>query len=359
MNISLPENKFLILVLSHSGQNRACARIETIKSKRIVANISENDLKVSIALAQESPLDPTLVDIDISLNEAAYSYGIDELPTISRGSLNARCENINNIIFNPAAVSPFTVPIEGLGTSDQYAIGDLSGKYGTLQRKSNERISTVDFNLPLFGADSVVGRALVFYSTNGTILSCTNLDLEDTQMTVAFATFDQPIQGQLILKQPRNQCNQDTLVYLEISRQAEMLTNLTHRHSWTIRESSIPTESSWSTQECSAAGGVFNPFNRTDDPFQDCSAFHLEACRLGEMMRKFRPIDIAPLKLDDSGMPILRKYHFIDSYLPLCGPNSVVDRSILISQEQMSHAPLACTTIVALENDVLSSESST
>lgn len=132
------------------------------------------------------------------------------------------------------------MPIEGLGTSDQYAIGDLSGKYGTLQQKENEKISTVDFNLPLFGAHSIVGRALVFYSHNGSTVACSNLDLFESDMTVAFATFDRPVQGQVILKQRKHNCTDDTYVYFEISRSAENSTN-SFAHEWSIRRNPIFT----------------------------------------------------------------------------------------------------------------------
>lgn len=206
----------------------------------MVAKFSEDHLTGQVMFSQESPIDPTLVDIELKVNQYSYSYGIDELPTISRSSeIVKRCPNINNIIYNPANISPFSVPIEGLGTSDQYAIGDLSGKYGTLLQKPNEKISTVDFNLPLFGSHSVVGRALVFYAPNGTTVACANLDLVDTEMTVAFATFDKPIQGQIILKQAVDNCTDNTYVYFEVSRSNQVATTINHR--WSIHKNPIFT----------------------------------------------------------------------------------------------------------------------
>ena len=221
-----------------------------------MARFEEDTLSGQVMFSQESPIDPTLVDIELKSNQYAYSYGIDELPTIARSSEEPKkCANINNIIFNPANISPFSVPIEGLGTSDQYAIGDLSGKYGTLLQKHNEKISTVDFNLPLFGAHSILGRALVFYASNGSTVACANLEQSETDMTVAFATFDRPVQGQVILKQRKNHCTDDTYVYFEMSRSMENGTT-TYGHDWSIRKNPIFT----GNHHCSLACNVYSYF---------------------------------------------------------------------------------------------------
>src|SRR5699024_3390944 len=100
--------------------------------------------------------------------------------------------------------------------------------------------STVDFNLPLFGAHSVVGRALVFYAPNGSTVACANLELADADMTIAFATFDKPVQGQIILKQATNSCTDNTYVYFEISRSGENATASVN-HEWTIHKSPVFT----------------------------------------------------------------------------------------------------------------------
>lgn len=238
----LPPSSAFFFLLYSQGKVIACAPIEQISPKRVVARFEEDHLQAQVMFSQESPIDPTLVDIELKSNTHAYSYGIDELPTISRGSEEPKeCANINNIIYNINNISPFSVPIEGLGTSDQYAIGDLSGKYGTLLQKANEKISTVDFNLPLFGSQSIVGRAMVFYAPNGSTVACANLDLSEGDMTVAFATFDRPVQGQVILKQRKNNCTDDTYVYFEISRSDAEKGLTSFAHDWSIRRNPIFT----------------------------------------------------------------------------------------------------------------------
>lgn len=65
---------------------------------------------------------------------------------------------------------------------DQYAIGDLSGKFCSLSYPStinsnyksdgitpikSLNLYSTDYNLPLFGKNSIIGRALVFYDLEG------------------------------------------------------------------------------------------------------------------------------------------------------------------------------------------------
>ncbi|XP_075676514.1 uncharacterized protein LOC113797784 [Dermatophagoides pteronyssinus] len=355
---NLLSNENLYLILRNNGKNIACSPIHQLLSRKTIAKFNDIDHQLigQVMFSQESPIDPTLVDIELKINKYAYSYGIDELPTIARtAESNKICPNINNIIYNPTNISPFSVPIEGLGTSDQYAIGDLSGKYGTLLQKSDEKISTVDFNLPLFGPESVVGRALVFYSPNGTTIACANLELVDIDMSVAFATFDKPVQGQIIFKQPKNHCNEDTTVYFEISHSNDNLT-ITKNHQWNIHHNPIFTDNSWSTSDCNRTDKIFNPYNKTIDSiyYRDCqngNSNPIQSCIIGDMSRKLSPIDIVPYKINDNGDVNLKKYYFIDIHLPLCGPNSIIGRSIQINQQDSDSRPLACTNIVLFESE--------
>ena len=65
--------------------------------------------------------------------------------------------------FNPYNWDASESPKPSVGTPDQYEIGDLSGKYGLLKQQSNMRGVFNDSNLPLFGAQSVVGRSIVVH----------------------------------------------------------------------------------------------------------------------------------------------------------------------------------------------------
>ena len=51
-----------------------------------------------------------------------------------------------------------------LGTNDEYEIGDLSGKYGSFLNLTSYKKQHKDYNLPLFGRNSIQGRSLVIHN---------------------------------------------------------------------------------------------------------------------------------------------------------------------------------------------------
>ena len=220
----------------NSGKILSCAPLQRVWPRMASAKFNYAMLKGSVDMTQETPLDPTIVDLNIEVFRSAYSYGIDELPKIVRNKdlTTKECPNIHSVIYNPHNIDPELVPGEGQGTTDQYAVGDLSGKYGNLADKTSEVLTVTDFNLPLFGRDSIIGRALVFYSPEGTTIGCSNIELNGVNMTTAFATFDHPIQGQFIFRQPTDNCSSDTYVYIEISKPGDDNATKTSNHGWHI-----------------------------------------------------------------------------------------------------------------------------
>lgn len=67
--------------------------------------------------------------------------------------------------FNPFNVDKSSSPPNGQGSSDQYEVGDLSGKYGDLAMKTEVAGSFVDPSITLFGRLSIVGRAIVIHKS--------------------------------------------------------------------------------------------------------------------------------------------------------------------------------------------------
>ena len=49
------------------------------------------------------------------------------------------------------------------GTDDEYEIGDLSGKYGSFLNLTTYNEEHTDYNLPLFGVNSIQGRSVVIH----------------------------------------------------------------------------------------------------------------------------------------------------------------------------------------------------
>lgn len=65
--------------------------------------------------------------------------------------------------WNPLKVDPSTSPAPAQGTTDLYEMGDLSGKFGTLDNKNKYYSTHNDTMLPLFGPRSILGRSIVIH----------------------------------------------------------------------------------------------------------------------------------------------------------------------------------------------------
>lgn len=65
--------------------------------------------------------------------------------------------------WNPFDINVKSSPPPKQGTTDQYEMGDLSGKFGTLDELVQYEDAYNDTNLPLFGYNSVIGRSVVIH----------------------------------------------------------------------------------------------------------------------------------------------------------------------------------------------------
>lgn len=365
---------YVVIYSEHDpGEPVACAPLRFVKPKTAAAKFQSHSVQGSVVFSQDSPYDVTLARINLNFpNSDGHSYGIDELPMIIRRKSDTRvCPNIREIIYNPHHVEPSSVPPEGEATTDQYAVGDLSGKYGSLTGKASEKIQVSDFNLPLFGPVSVIGRALTIYSSDGVAIACSNVELT-SPMTTAFATFDFGIQGQFIFRQPMNDCNGDTYVYIEVSKptsggaaaaaaaSSTASTSADHAghhqhqrsidHNWHIHANAVDSGlDHLSTTECAPAGGHFNPYNTSTASIysRDCTPFNVLRCELGDLSAKMFTIEIPPYRVKGNGHePDIGKFFGTDIDLPLCGPVSVVNRSVVVHVADFGPQRLACSTVI-------------
>lgn len=236
-----PVAYFILFDEENPQEILACAVLTEVQSKSARVKFpSDSDVQGSLTFSQETPFDATKVEASLKLNTKAYSYGIDLIPTIRRRKNEPKsCPNIKETIYNPFFKDPEEIPPEGQGTTDQYAVGDLSGKFGTLSNKNQEFFTTWDFNLPLFGQFSVVGRAVVIYAPDGPAIACSNIELIGKNVSTAYATFDVPLQGQFIFRQPLGECSTDTYVYIEISKPDGSENKKTFNHPWHIHENPV------------------------------------------------------------------------------------------------------------------------
>lgn len=120
--------------------------------------MNETNINLELTLWQKSKFEVTNVYSKAETAQNDISLGLHEMPLIPKtyktplNKMN-NCLGIGNV-FNPTGKT-FPATAERL-TQDQYAIGDLSGKY-------NYDSSSWDIFLPLFGSNSVIHRSLVVY----------------------------------------------------------------------------------------------------------------------------------------------------------------------------------------------------
>uniref|UniRef100_A0A8C5CKL6 Superoxide dismutase copper/zinc binding domain-containing protein n=1 Tax=Gadus morhua TaxID=8049 RepID=A0A8C5CKL6_GADMO len=114
---------------------------------------------------QASSRGKTAVNVSLAgLDGLASGYHVHILPIKSGNSNPCSDANIRGH-YNPFNVS--TSPDPGTGTVDQYEIGDISGKFGTLAGRNAIQAVYEDSNMPLSGPLGILGRSLVIHYTNG------------------------------------------------------------------------------------------------------------------------------------------------------------------------------------------------
>lgn len=147
--------------------------------------ISSRGIKGSVTLSQETPFNPAWVNVSLNpINDLetrlryetkVTAYRIHELPIELEKPMDdgkASCLTTKNT-YNPLHVEETMVPPPGLGTQDQYPVGDLSGKLQGRKEGSqhldilagSEKLSGLywDTYLPLSGKYSVAQRSLVIH----------------------------------------------------------------------------------------------------------------------------------------------------------------------------------------------------
>lgn len=121
-------------------------------------SVNETKINLELTLWQKSKFEVTNVYSKTETDQNDITLRLHEMPLIPKiykSPLNIynNCLGIGNV-FNPTG-KLFPATAERL-TQDQYAVGDLSGKY-------NYDSSSWDIFLPLFGRNSVIHRSLVLY----------------------------------------------------------------------------------------------------------------------------------------------------------------------------------------------------
>ena len=177
----------------------------------------------TIRFLQISPFDRTRVDIQLSgLEGIAGEYHIQEYPIGSDSkSFPMRCDEM----YVGPQWNPLNVPRnteKPPATSDEYAIGDLSGKFGSLENMSNVSQTHYDPNIPLYGLFGIIGRSVVVRSSNMTPWVCANILYTRPVLQVTYFINTSNIVGQVTLTQPANDPFAATTIIVELEILGEL-----------------------------------------------------------------------------------------------------------------------------------------
>lgn len=111
---------------------------------------------------QETPYDLTNVEVTLKGLEKVRGYHVHVTPVEMQ--LTFPCEDSTLYgHWNPLNINPKSSPAAGHGTPEQYEMGDLSGKWGTLSGLTHASLTYNDSQLALLGPSSIIGRSVVIH----------------------------------------------------------------------------------------------------------------------------------------------------------------------------------------------------
>ena len=260
--------------------------------------------------------------------QGQYNMSIREFPVKFIGPSTEVCQSLHlGDIFDPR--NAMKIAKYGstctISNHSACAVGDLAGKYGRL----NGIFEKSDDNLYLSGPESIFGRSLTIQNSTGDIIACATIRSVSSVKTVVgiFRAVSPGIAGTIVLRQSGANPSSDTSVDIKlvlVDARSESKNGLF----LAVHENAATGDKEGS---CSSVGEVFNPLAKTS-----CDKRQPSTCPIGDLSAKLGPIDV-PLPESDSS-----RSFFIDSNLPLSGKDSVVGRSLMISENGQ---PLMCTTI--------------
>ncbi|XP_072025881.1 uncharacterized protein [Amphiura filiformis] len=331
-----------------TGQIRhVCAQIRELQPKTVTALFSASNVSGSITFKQSSPFDATTISVDITnLRDIASGYHVHKFPVPLKYYENDQLPSDNSVSghFNPYG-KPYPLPI-GM-TNDEYEIGDISGKFGNLAGLDELNTTYVDWNMPLFGKNSVVGRSVIIHKEEaaerwiyGTI------GYPSSEVKTLQSVFTSPVVGKIVLRQPINDPLGDTSVWVEVAYSDGSST--TENHNWHIHQLRVANDYLSDEGRCSSTAGHDNPFDaEVGNLYSECTPDNPGRCELGDLTGKLGTFTIPATVGDKTG-----KNFWTDARLPLSGANSVASKSIVIHYPNRGAPRLACADLLEVPKKI-------
>lgn len=258
------------------GERLACAIIGGHHWRKAVArdwysNGGELTITGKLEMFQQSEYDVT--DVEVGLKGLVANSGYHVHMTPVEGNLEFPCEGSTLYgHWNPRAVNPKRSPAPTLGSTDQYEMGDLSGKFGTLDGRTEFTASYNDTNLPLFGYETVLGRSIVIHKKEKMLRwACSTLERgyapTEAREIRGIASFHHPhghAYGYVRFTQLMHNDGSasDTIVELNLRHPGQNDRNTTRNHNWNIFVNPVGVDATvaQTATRCVAGGYIWNPF---------------------------------------------------------------------------------------------------
>ncbi|XP_076266542.1 superoxide dismutase family protein Rsod [Rhynchophorus ferrugineus] len=339
------------------GERLACSKIGGVYKRKAVArdwfaNSGVLTVKGKIEFFQQTEYDITNVEVAFDGLQDASGYHVHVTPV--EENLQFPCEETTLYgHWNPLNVDPTSSPTRYQGTTDQYEMGDLSGKFGNLENATTYKNFYNDTMLPLFGPRSILARSIIIHKKVGNKRwVCSTIERgyspSEAREIRAIASFHHPqgyAYGYMKMKQLiyTDGSSSDTTVEVKLRYPGKNDRNITRDHNWAIYVNPVGVDAAVKTQNtrCVAGGYVWNPyFTQLADPLndelyrQECGPENPLRCYVGDLSARLGTIDIG-----------LKRKVFVDSNFPLEGDVTAVGRSIVILSPNRRGERYACANI--------------
>ncbi|XP_037029000.1 uncharacterized protein LOC119069178 isoform X1 [Bradysia coprophila] len=350
-----PQRQLYVVIFDsvHRENFLGCAKIRHVRSRMVKSTINNMGVKGEITMQQKLKFEPTWVAFNffaasnksrenIELVRSVSKILIADLPPNPIFANKLDFCSTSGEMFNPTGIDLSKTPPPGLGTQDQYAVGDITGK---LKSQINTELTGeyLDLYMPLEGTNSVVHRGFTIErhddSANITAKtkyhSCGTLTLYDdtthyqTAMFTAEVLFRYPIVGRILFRQPRDEPWVDTTIIVEYLIHADGSTlNKSLDHRWAIHHHPPGMDFYNWTARCLSTGDVYNPYkvNYENNLPTECFNLNVGMCRLGDLINRLGSLSIAGSKAERG----VSRRMFTDVNLPLSGHNSILGKSLVI-----------------------------
>lgn len=331
-------HKFLLYRI---GSTYKCAQIYNLPGKQVRATVNMKGIKGYFSFFQASPFDLTSITVNLTnLDNRVGPYHVHQFPVPnSVGSSLCSNDNVGGH-WNPFGIDTTSQSYpKGPGsTHDKYEMGDLSTKHESLKDKNEFSKTFTDFNLPLFGLNSIVGRSVVIHNqTDNARFACASIGYPG-EVTVGKAMFQSPVVGEVWFTQLVNNPLSDVSIFVDLAYGNPTKTQ-TQNHNWHVHIFPISSERDDDEKRCTTTGGHWNPFQITIDSnyAANCGPSTPLSCEVGDLASKHSTID---LSANVGGVASKHFFTDVTSWVP-----GIIGRSVVIHEAGRGAPRIACANV--------------